>query len=293
MPFQPLSEQVWGLGDYDAPELQFNGRDVFGIEWLLRPVTGWKTSSVELPVEEFPGDGGAFGVGRRPSRVLTLSGAFRGDPDLLDDAEYRFRAAVERFTSDQILWAGEKVPKQVTVRQSGPCIVTDVTSRARVFSVVMTAADPLKYAAGRAGLQQVATGLLDTTDLPGMTFPLEFPVDFKGTNDGPDGRVDAVNTGTVDVFPVITYTGEVLDPAVRHVGTGQRQGIGYLVPAAEVVTVDHRLRAIRRGSIPLQTRKTPGTEFFRLRPGSNRLLFTAGRYSATALMTASYRPAWS
>jgi hypothetical protein len=260
---------------------------------VLGTVDGWKTTTANTPVIRADGgDGGWFAPGSLAPRVLTLKGAFRaGTERQLDDAEEQLRAALEHTTTDQTLWVGGASPRQVTVRLTGAVEVDDAGKLVRVFSAVMTAADPFKYAAGAAGLRVHTAGLQQISGLPGMVFPVGFPLDFGGA-DISGGRITLVNPGRT-VWPVVTFTGPGPNLQLRHLELGQAVGYAPLMVPGQEVAFDHGSRAVTGDGRSLYTQRAPGTVFFPLLPGVNSLSFAADAYDTAARVTVAYRPRWT
>lgn len=301
--FTPGSSILWGLGDYDDPDLQFNGVDSFGVEWICGTPEGWKTSTTDVPLLDNPGDGAQFSPGRRKPRTLTIRGAFRcADITAMDAAEDRLRLAVEHYVEDTTLWHGPlptgSVAKQMTVRLAGDLVVAEVDAnpRIRTFTAVLVAGDPLKYAAGVAGLITVPVGMAPPAgDLPGVTFPMQFPMDFGGGN-GFAGRATLFNPGNQPGWPttVFTLTSGTLDtPVLRHLGLGVAAGVARVMQTFDVITLDHRSRLVAVNGSAVFAQRIDGCTFFPLAPGANDLFFTATDFNPTATASISFRPSWS
>jgi hypothetical protein len=298
--FTSRAAVVWGLGDYDKPDLQMNGVDDYGVEWVLGPVEGWKRTAVSNPIVEGGMDGGWFEPGRRLPKTMTLAGAFRqcrGGVDL-DAAEERLRSALEITDRSTWLWHAGPVPKQMGIKLTGELIVAEPRKNrgVRTWSAVVTAADPLKYAAGAAGLISVSTGLSQIAPA-GITFPIQFPADFGG-GDFTQGRLQLDNPGTQPVAPIITFeakTSTLEYPVMRHLGLGEFSGVNRIMLANDTAVADHDPRApsLRLNESSIYGDRLPGSTFFPITKGRNDLLFTANTYSAVARATVSFRPAWS
>lgn len=301
MTFTPQAAVTWGLGSFDAPDLSFNGTDSFGVQWVVADPDGWERSTTDVPLLESDGDGGSFSPGRRKPRPLTLTGAFRcPDQSQIGPAAARLRAALEHYREDTTIWhtampTGEPA-LQMGVRLVGDLHIDKVQSnpRVRVFSAVLTAADPLKYAAGSSGLVS-ATLTLGTQNSPGLRFPLTFPMNFGGGTVA--GRSTLVNPGAVAAYPTVTYypggAGILDTPQLRHLGLGVSEGLGRQLLPYQKAVVDHRYRSVLLDSQSSYSTRLPGTVFFPLATGPNDLSFTAAAYQAGATCTVSFRPAWS
>jgi hypothetical protein len=300
--WRPGSAITWGLGDYDNPALRFNGMDAFDVEWICETPEGWRRTTAETPVVEGGGDGGVFAPGRRKPKVLTLRGAFRCyDRGRMDAAEERLRAAVEYLTEDTVLWHGPLTsgsgPRQMSVRLSGELDVLEVPGnpRIRTFTAVLTAADPFRYAAGAAGLVTYTTGLTFPVN-EGITFPVAFPLDFAPAARGGtvQGRIEAVNPGTLPAFPTTVFTGPAA-PGLQLTNGRSGQMVGYADPLfdGQPVAFNHAARAVTGDGRSLFSKRLAGTEFFALAPNAtSHLGFVAPVYNDKARVTLSFRPRW-
>ena len=302
MTFQPASALVWSLGEFDSPDLSFNGYDDAGVEWICEHPAAWDKVSAEVPSEDLPGDGSRPGPGRYKERVINLRGAFRGDPSLLEAAEWRLRDALERVRSDQTLSVTEPVPKSVTVRLTGDFTVDYFNRRTRTFSAVLTAHDPLKYAAGAGGLEVVQFVLRNPADEGGVVFPVTFPMQFSGGQ--PDVSRQVVdNIGRVPVQPLLKFTGQASGPRLVRVSGGGDDGRPVVIdgsyygvtgelPANLSAEADLSTRSLLIDGASRISRRYPGSTHWSLASGRNDLRFVADAYSATATAQLSYRPAW-
>lgn len=289
---------TWRLGrTFELPDVQFNGTDAWGVDWVLEGTPdGWDTDVVEVPQDSRAGDGANLGPGRRPERVLTLRGAFRArsSADVQAAAE-RLKLACECFRTDAVLAHGGAAPKYVTVRRTGALHIDFIGRRGATFSFVLTAGDPYKYAAGATGLVRLQAGLPRMDNLPGITFGAAgsaFPWDFGG-GQVEQGQVAAVNPGNVEVHPLVTFTGPVPKPELRHHVQSKFIGLSSDVPAGVDAVIAHRAGRITVGGSSAFSQRAPGSTFFALTPGANDLRFTAPEFNSTALVTVEYRPRWS
>lgn len=300
MSFVPQAATTWGLGDFDLPELSFNGTDDAGVQWLVEKVEGWDTTDAELPLDASPGDGGWFGPGRRPSKVLTLTGAFRASCRAdADAAESRFRVAAAVTDRTQVLWQdrGGRA-RQMQVRQSGPCIVDPVPGQPRVrrFSVVLTAADPYRYAAGAAGLVTVEL-LPQSTTGGGLVFPLAFPMDLAGATNRSWATVD--NPGDTPVHPDLRVEGPLRTGVrVEQVTTAEFFGITGDLPGGVAATSQFRYSNLLIDQVSARGRREPGSTYWQVQPGRNTFHLVldpanaASDLSAATRAVLTYRPRW-
>lgn len=299
--FTPRSARFWTLGDPDAPELGFNGIDPFGIEWAIEDPKGWSSSPpVNLGLEDKPTDGAWFGRGAYRSRVVEISGVFRalcggpGTVDLLDDAAERLQAALDPQI-DTLLAVTERIPKQLTVRPSAEVIVDPVLyqPRARIFSFVLTAADPFKYAAGDLGEAEEEFKLLDPASVPGMIHDVVHPLDHGGIDLNTLGWQKTVqNVGNVPALPILRIVGPVAYPTLTNATTGQAFTLDRVLGPGVEAVVDMELRTVRIGGSSDFSAKTPSSSFWAIAKKANDLRFTASTYEPLARAYLSWRPRW-
>lgn len=295
VPFVPMSDRVWTLGDPDSPDLWFNGTDPYGVEWVITDPKGWYGSApVELGLEDRASDGAWFGRGAYKPRVVEVSGAFRGcSRAAVEEAELRLQDALDPHV-DTLLAVTEDPPKQLTVRPSAEVLCDPVARnpRVRTFSFVLTAADPFKYAAGAAGLQTVPLTLLSPDSVPGRTFPAQFPRDFGGASADVGGRRVVTNAGRLPVAPVLTIQGPVEVPTLTNATTGQDFTLDVQLYAGDVAVVDMGQRTVRINGVSRFSSRGARSAFWQLTRGDNDLRFTSPTYSATARALVSFRPRW-
>lgn len=289
---------VWGLGSYDDPVLAFNGRDGDGVMWVLEKVKGWKTTTFDQPIVRSGGDGGWFGVGSRQPKTMTLSGAFRSfDPATLEEAERRLRAALETPGADQTLWVDGATPQQMTIRPSGAVDVDDTNPWSRTWSAVVTAADPVKYAAGVGGLIVVTLGVAQQTGAAGIAFPVSFPLSLSGGTN--PAWAATVNPGDMPVWPVVEFDGPVVSPVLQHVTSNSQFGVAGGLADGIAATSDFRYANLLVDGASARSRRAPGSVYFPVVAGRNDFhlvvdptLNPASSLSPHTRVTVSYRPAW-
>lgn len=71
-----------------------------------------------------------------------------------------------------------------------------------------------------------------------LSFPASFPISFGG--DAINESVDVDYPGTWLAYPIVTFTGPIVAPAIRNVTTGEKLELSYTVSAGESVTIDTR-----------------------------------------------------
>jgi hypothetical protein len=160
----------------------------------------------------------------------------------------------------------------------------------------------LKYGHARAACLFVATDprLYDSesTDVvlplgvgvvPGVTFPLTFPMVF-GTSS--PGVSTITNRGTVDTYPVITIAGEVGTPRLENITTGKTMELNLTMGVGDVAVIDMGAQTITYNGTNSLGALATGATFWPLIPGENQVSFRAPISSTVASATVSYRSAW-
>jgi len=296
-PFVPTSSRTWSLGAFDAPDLSFNGRDGYGVEWIIRDPAGWyRSPPVELGLEDKPTDGAWFGRGAYRPRVVEISGAFRvcsGGIDALEETAERLQDCLHPSV-DTLLSVTERIPKQLTVRPSSEVSIDPVPgqTRARTFSFVVTAADPFKYAAGIAGLESVPMVLRDPSTVRGATHPMTHPLDHGGVAPTLGGRAAVDNIGKLPIAPRVLIDGPVPSPTISNVTTGQAFTLARDLRQGEQAVIDMDLRTVRINGVSSYRSKAPRSRFWALAKGVNDLRFEAGAYNPAARARIEFRPRW-
>lgn len=158
-----------------------------------------------------------------------------------------------------------------------------------VVAVQMSAVDPRIYDANvQSGTASLAVSA------GGWTFPWTFPWTFTSST---GGLVTAVNSGSYECPPVITFTGPCLNPRVEQQTTGVTLQFNTQLVSGDVLVVDcwsgsatlnstvSRLNALAPGSYP---------SAITVPPGSNTFGFYSSDASPTgATMTVNWSNCWA
>ncbi|MFD5111433.1 hypothetical protein ACFWNG_03810 [Streptomyces sp. NPDC058391] len=288
MPYTPGQD----LGGLTATlgALPLGSVDDFGAAWALQDMDGWDSPEVRSELQQREADHGAWQTpvyyGERP---ITLAGTIVApDPAALEDAKDRLRAAAS--LTDTVLTVNETVPKCATVRRSGKLLMKYTTDRIATYSVLVTAADPRRYAVDQQG---GSTGLPITSG--GLTLPAAVPWTISATT--VSGQISAGNLGSFGSPMVLTITGPVQQPQVLVTmpdGTvlpltySQDLGVGdqlVIDTGAHSVTLNGGVSRRRFLAVPSGWPQIPARD-------QATLVFRAAVYDASALLTATWRSAW-
>jgi len=273
--------------------IQFGAVDEYGVAWRVSAedgLQGWDSPEVRADHTARQGDHGSWAdpvyLGERP---ITLAGLIEApDKALLDASMERLRAAVSLTDTPLVVY--ETVPKRALVRRSGKPLLSYITDTKAKFSVLVTAADPRRYALNE---EDGSTPLPSTTG--GLTFPVTVPVAFSAVTAA--GEVLATNAGTFETRPAFVIDGPVVSPSVfaqysngsvRHLNYSQTLAAGdQLVIDTDAHTAVLNGNASRRRFLAVPSG-------WPVIPAEQSVLyqFRSDTYNANALLTVRWRPAW-
>lgn len=262
--------------------------------FTLGALDGWYSGApVRSVVEARPNADGAFGVTRvyKDARVVTQTG-------LILDAEVG-GASWRAFSGLQANGA----PSEFTVTDpaNGPLTLLDATLAgvpdvvpnvdglaSYILSVV--ARDPVKYGPAVT----YSTGLASGGG--GLEYPLHSPSGalYYGAL-GNLGRLELVNEGTADTWPVFEVSG-VLDDGffIQCLGDGSVLRYDRVVPAGSTVTIDSRTGQVLIDGVSDGSTYLTRDEFFSVPAGGTCVVqFNAiSTSSGTPTMTVTARSGW-
>jgi hypothetical protein len=264
--------------------------DSGGVAWYLQTLDGWDSPDNRAEFTEREGDHGAWAspvyLGSRP---ITLGGT------IVAPSQAALEAAMDQLReaaglTDTVLTVAETVPKQAIVRRSGKPLMQYVTDTKATYSVMVTAADPRRYA---TSLQTQTTGLPVTSG--GLSFPVTFPITFSAT--GGPGQVTAVNSGDFETRPVLTLAGPVVAPLVSALypdGSVRQLVYGQDLATGDILTIDTDAHTVLiNGGVSRRRFMTVPAGWPTIGAGQSvTYLFQSSAYSATATLTVSWRSAW-
>ncbi|MFD9603325.1 phage distal tail protein [Streptomyces sp. NPDC059970] len=273
--------------------ITFGTVDELGVVWRIGAedgLQGWDSAEVRAEHTARQGDHGSWAdpvyLGERP---VTLAGLIEApDKALLDDALDRLRAAVSLTDTPLVVY--ETVPKQATVRRSGKPLLTYITDRTARFSVLVTAADPRRYALDE---QAGVTPLPSTTG--GLVFPVTFPVAFSAATVAGEIRTD--NAGTVETRPVLVIDGPVENPSVfAQYADGSVRLLAYsqTLAAGDQLVIDTDAHTVVLNGNASRRRFLAVPSGWPVIPAGQSVAFQfrSDTYNATALLTVRWRSAW-
>ncbi|MFG3050317.1 phage distal tail protein [Kitasatospora sp. NPDC048239] len=270
--------------------LQLGRVDAAGVAWTVAKdgLRGWAGAAVRTQYTERQG---AHGVWAGPTylgaRVITLAGTITA-PSLaaLDAAAEQLYAAAS--LTDTTLTVAETIPKQATVRCSGEPLVDYETDRVARYSVMLTAADPRRYALYEQG---------GNTKLPsgsgGVTLPITLPLTIAAGSSS--GTVTLQNQGTIATSPRFVVGGPLpgFTILVQYSDSTVRQ-LTYTdtVGAADVLIIDTGARTVVLNGTVSRRRYLSG-QWPDIPPGQTvTVQWVSAGSDPSALLWAYARSAW-
>lgn len=274
----------------DLGSVPLGGVDAAGVAWHLQDMEGWDGSEVRSEYQAREADHGAWsGRVYLSERPITLAGKIEA-PDLvaLDDAMEQLRAAAALTATTLTVY--ETVPKQAVVRRSGKPLLRPITDRIAEYSVLVTAADPRRYA---TSLQSGTTGLPSTTG--GLSVPVTAPLTLSAVT--VSGAFAAPNVGTIATRPVFTISGPVTQPQIlvqQPDGTVQSLLYSQNLAVGEQLVIDCDSHSVVLDGTASRRRwiSTPAGWPEIPAASTSTIQFQSVAYDAAAMLTAQWRSAW-
>lgn len=150
------------------------------------------------------------------------------------------------------------------------------------WQLIVTAPDPIRYS---ISLNNASTGRYVAGT--GRSYPLTHNRTYGAL--GTTGFATAVNAGTVPSFPVITFTGPLVNPAVTLVGGGTF-ALNMTLGAGDQVIADMQARSVTLQGQSRRSMVVQGSSWWALQPGVNTIYVGADSGAGTAAV--QWRDAW-
>lgn len=226
-------------------------------------------------------------------RVITLSYLIKGVPR----AEFGSVIATLRAVTAP---AEQPLEEPLVVRLDGQTWQASVRCVRRIinvekyYSVGYTtgaiqwqATDPRVYSL----VERVAVAALPVPATDGLRFPLVFPLGFGAGK--PGGRLVATNDGDVASWPVWEITGPVTGPVIADRDSGRRLVFdsGFIIDRGQRLVIDTDARTVLLNGVNRNDRLLIRQWFPIPARRSVQVLFAAGSYDPTALLSARWRDA--
>ncbi|MGW4784235.1 phage distal tail protein [Streptomyces sp. NPDC004230] len=270
--------------------LRLGAVDGVGVAWFLQTFEGWDSPEVRADLQDRENDHGSwFSPAYFGSRPITLTGTVEA-PDRTSLQTAMEQLYVAASLSDTTLTVWEALPKQVVVRRSGKVLAQYASDRVATWSVMVTAADPRRYA---TDLQTGTIGLPFSTG--GLTPPLTPPLVSNAVT--VSGEITATNAGTFETRPVFTITGPVTGPQIiTQMPDGSIQSLIYTdaLFTGDQLVIDTDAKTATLNGVVSRRRYLTVPSGWPTIPASSTtsVQFRAQSYSASALLTAAWRSAW-
>jgi hypothetical protein len=285
------------------------GSTVDGAEYVVNEVTGWSSSAAPRTAR-IPRPA-AHGSYRSPNwkgdKIVTLAGYVAVDDKVMALAVER---RLERLCGDpQVLYSLRHVDSlsgedlTLWVELDAAILINtrfDLSPLQVDFSLQLAASDPRKYtstastastglatpADGGVAWDGTAGGTGTEWNGPAGTTGLEYQ-----TTGGTLGTVDLVNAGTESTSVKFTITGNVANPLVRNLTTGEVIAYGGTLVAADVLVIDTGTGAVTLNGANRRPQLTRA-DFFQLPPGTTRIQFEGTAVSGSPQLFAEWYSAY-
>lgn len=281
-----MTGTVWSIGSsWTGYEGMAAVPDVSGVLMYVTSVVGWhgapapRTAPVDVP----QGDGVFDGQSTQPARSIGIGGEMKAPNQIA------LLQAVDRMTNllvagnryDTLTVAEAHVSRQVTVRRDAETTCEPVSLYRATYSMILLAPDPARYstAVSTSGPEGIYTGGA------GRTYTMVYPRVYGAL--GSDGILQAVNNGVGTVYPTLTFTGPLVNPAARLVN-GNRLAFNISLASGDVLTVttgQPNRSVLLNGSTSARNAMTSDSAWWALAPGPSQVLFTADSGSGSFSMS--------
>lgn len=263
--------------------------DDAGVTWATTGLSGWRGSpSTTVQVTQRPADHGgwASATPRLTPRQLELTLYIQAPDTTSMDAAYEQLLAAAGTGPVTLQVSEGSLTRQATVYRNGEILPTDDGGYWATYSVPLVAPDPRKYAGVQSGSTALASGS------GGLVLPAAMPLVLSYTGTG--GTITAANPGTIATALTLTIAGPVQAPQVVTSypdGTISVLAYSQSLAAGEVLTIDAGAHTATIGGTSVRRYLTGPWPL--VPPASAVVLqFRAAVYSAPAVLTATWRPAW-
>lgn len=287
MPYIPGS--TLGGRRVDLGPVALGAVDASGVAWHLQELEGWSGSDLRAEYTPREADHGAWPTPvYLRQRPITLTGKIEAPNLIALDAAVEQLIAAASLT-DTTLTVYETVPKQATVRRSGPPLIRLITERVAEYSLLVTAADPRRYS---TTLQSQSAALPAVTG--GVTLPITLPLTITATT--ASGMITLVNEGTIGTRPTLTVTGPTVDGftivATLPDGSTTQQTYSDTLNASDTLVLDAASRQVTLNGSVSRRLYLSGT-WPEIPPNSEvDFSWYSPNYDAAALLTGTARSAW-
>lgn len=263
--------------------------------WTYETLSGWYGSPpMRANLQDRPNQDGAFGSVRnfRSARPITFVGALYADTAA--EAVADLWNAFSSIQADGVPFTFSVTDSFGTltceVSLSGSAEVIPWTEEAARITASFVAYDPVKYGPE----VQYSTGLASGGG--GLEYELGEPSEalYYGAL-GDLGRIELLNSGTADVWPVFEITGTLDDGFyLQCLETGQRLQYDRVVPAGSTVSIDSRTGQVLVDGLSDASTYLTSDQFFLVPAGGScTVQFNAiSTSSGSPTLTATVRSGW-
>jgi len=287
---EPVLSQTIMVDGFTAYDYVDPPADTDGNTFIWQTIEGWfggvapRGNPVDRPLLDGAHDGPAPFEGRTVTISGTLLAATRSGLQVGLDRLSAILSAGTRRSALVVNETQRGASRQAMVRLGGPTLVDRKSTYQADWSLVLYAADPLRYSSIEHSLD-----LLPFLAGSGRTYNL-IPNRRYGANTRP-GTGTAMNYGNTNTPPVITFTGPCTNPGIRIVGGNQIQYMSTLV-AGESVIIDCGARTVMLSGANRRRNLSAASRWITLAPGANQLYHWVDNIDKTGSAHVTWRDAW-
>lgn len=124
----------------------------------------------------------------------------------------------------------------------------------------------------------------------GRTYNRVYNMLYTTSTGGTGNAASATNNGNTATWPIFTITGPCTNPTITSGGSGL--SLGLTMSAADTLVINTQYRSVTLDGSPARNVLNNGSTWFAFAPGTTTLLFSAGGYSGTTQLVATFNNAY-
>lgn len=291
------------MQDYYIDDFQIHATQTY---WLSPSISGLEGADMRVTTYEKAGeDGGAITAVRRGMRAVQLSGKVQGtNPGQYEQARQGLSTACDvqldsrgypmlrkhRFTT---LGGNQYFFFAQTTKFQNPLEYINHSD----FMLQAAAPEPHLFS-----MSAVDSGPISLAVANGISWPVTWPVIFGGLV---GGAVTVTNPGNLYSWPVIRLHGQLTNPVIANITTGQIMQLNYTLTGGDYIDIfmgngpdaagAYQLgkRIIKNGVDSLIAAPTNDFDWWAIQPDANLISFTSGSGADNGTMDIFFYPAVS
>ena len=262
-----------------------------GGSWRVLEMDGWYGRSYRRQREaKAQQDGSWASYGNASEQQITIRGQ-AVFPDALTAKQAARQFVANAGRSELPLYVEDGAGGLTRTVECDVADAPPVNERMFMWSLVLTATDPLAY-----GAQTFAqTSLASTAGGTGLTYPLTYPLDYGVAAGVTPGSISVPNDGTAAYWPRLRIDGPVPNPTVTLAETGDWVRYAGTVAAGQWLDFDlANRRVLLNGQVSVRSRVSSSGSWLAVPKGGGSVSWTADAADpAASLSVWGYQGAWA